>query len=291
MHASSLVVGNSIWPLATEYYNLDGELVATEYQIWSRRFDRRKEFFHPFHRDFGVLARNGWGTIAEGIMRLLNDEFPIDVVLHHLLQASGSPYDVEAEHLVLAIHTAVEGWNRLHGVEEWLDKKTWGKFARKLRKTLKTDPLWETLCEQLQDNVRGDLGRSNRTTMGWRQNQLFSTLQIDVSDDDNTRALGLRNHLLHNGYFVERWRHLGIEQRQQRLDDISRLRRLTLLIVFKLAGYSGDFRSPVTHMAERVDAPDLSRFPPRAPDERTAAFEELWRIAQKDSAGTESTID
>jgi len=86
---------------------------------------------------------------------------------------------------------------------------------------------------------------------------MFEALQIDVTDDDNARALSLRNELLHNGYFLKRWRDLNHEERQRRRDDVERLRRLVLLIILRLTAYEGQFVSPVRPGPETVKSVPL----------------------------------
>lgn len=256
-HAANLVVGQTLQHVATEAYGEDGSLLLTQYRIGANRDDGHRQFFHLIFPDFGKLAPNGWGTISEGVLRLLRNSFPIEVVLHHLHEASVAPYDIEAQHLVLAIHTAIEAWNRFCGRETWIDDKPWDKIQKKLRTPMKALPEYLALSDTMQANIRSVMAHANRTTTAWRQEELFAALEIDVSDADSQRALGLRNQLLHNGYFLKRWRTLTHEERQTRLDDIERLRRLTLLIVLKLTRYTGDYCSPVKCFKEHVDSTTL----------------------------------
>jgi len=254
--AINLLSGNTVRCLATEFLNEAGELIRTEYQP-SSADDARRVFFHRIFEAYGRLAPGGFATLAEGFHRLLERDFPIDVVLHHLHAAAGTPWDIEAQHLVLGVHTAVEAWNRLFGLKVWIDDRIWDRFATAIRKDYIPEDLYVCLGEEMRANLRDHIVHANDTTMAWRQAQLFSKLAIDVSDPDSTRALGLRNQLLHNGYFVRRWHQLNQDERQQRCHDIERLRRLILLIVFRLVGYTGDFTSPITFHREHVEATPL----------------------------------
>jgi len=114
--------------------------------------------------------------------------------------------------------------------------------------------LFKDLSRELQGNVRSAMAHANDTTTAWRQQHLFDSLGINVSDDSNKRALKYRNELMHNGYFLRRWHDLTHDEQQARFDDVERLRRLTLLIIFKLVGYTGDFTNPLTFYKEHVDS-------------------------------------
>lgn len=256
-HAMSVVAGQSLQQVALEGYAPDGTLVWTRYQAFSNPGDRGKEFFHPRHEGLGKIAAGGWGVMTEGIYRLLESHFPIEMVLYHLHHASRQPYDIDAQHLVLAIHTAFEAWTREYGTPAWMSDDRWKKLRRILRAPMEALAEYASLSTEMKDNIRNKFGHAHHTEMGWRQKRFFTTLQISIDDADNKRALGHRNEILHNGYFLHRWRDLTQAKRQERVEDIERLRRLALLIVLKLAGYSGPFRNPVTHVAEHIDSSTL----------------------------------
>ena len=253
-HVLNLLSGNTLQHLADEHYDEDGELVVTHFRIAHDWSDARREFFHWLFPDYGRLADNGFETLVLGIRELLRREFPIDVVLHHLHVSPGQASDLEAQHLVLAIHTAIEAWNRHFDQEVWIEDNVWDKIQRRLRGPMKELGDYSALGDEMKDNVRSSMAHANRTTTNWRQDRLFEALGIDISDADNQRALKLRNEILHNGYFLRRWDQLSHDERQDRYHDIERLRRLVLLVVFKLAGYTGDFRSPLTFFKEHVDS-------------------------------------
>jgi hypothetical protein len=253
-HVINLLVGNTTRCLATEYLAENGELVYTSYRTGNDSRDMRQRFFHRLYRDYGQLAAGGFSTLTTGIRKLLEDDFPIDVILHHLHVAAGETPDIEAQHLVLAIHTAIEAWTRHCDRERWMDDKSWKKIQKALREPMKSLEVFIKLCDDLKANVRSAMARANDTTTAWRQDFLFASLRIDVTDGDNARALKSRNEILHNGYFLRRWGNLTHEERQKRIHDVERLRRLTLLIIFKLTGYTGDFRNPVTCFREHVDS-------------------------------------
>lgn len=257
-HAMSLVAGQSLQRVAMEGYAADGTLLWTRYQVMTNAGDRGREFFHRLHPGLGKLAAGGWGVISEGMYRLLEYGFPIEMVLYHLHHASRQPYDIDAQHLLLAIHTAFEAWNRHFGTRVWISNGKWKKLRRVLRAPMEALAEYVALIPEMHKNIRDGMGHANDTQMGWRQDQFFAALQIYIADDENARALGYRNEILHNGYFLKRWRTLTQAQRQQRIEDIERLRRLALLTVLKLTGYSGPYRNPVTNVAEQVDSSTLS---------------------------------
>jgi hypothetical protein len=246
----SFITGNAVKHLAEEFYDDEGTLIKTVHHLGNPMRDVRRQFFHRFH---GPLGPNGIGVIADGIVRLMHVRFPIEVILEHLHESAGRSIDVEAQHLVLAIHTAIEAWNHQFGIEEWIDKRIWETYASNLRRNLIPAEVYDDIGQEMRSNVRDDLAHSNRTTMGWRESELFRRLEIAVTADDH-RALKLRNQLLHNGYFLRRWGDLTLAEQQQRHLDVERLRRLVLLIVFRLTCYAGSFMSPLTYSREDVHA-------------------------------------
>lgn len=245
----SFITGNAVNHLAEELYDEEGRLIRTAHHLGRSTRDVRRLFFHRFQ---GQLAPNGIGILGDGFARLMRIRFPIEVILEHLHQAAGQSIDVEAQHLVLAIHTAIEAWNRQFGIEEWIDTNIWETYARNLRRNLIPDEVYDDIGQEMQGNIRDDLAHSNRTTTSWRERQLFERLQIPLNGDDR-RALKLRNELLHNGYFLARWGDLTLAERQQRHLDVERMRRLILLVVFRLTAYAGQFMNPVTYAPESID--------------------------------------
>jgi hypothetical protein len=252
--ALNFFTGNTVKHLAEELYDDDGVLIRRVHQFGNNVSDARREFFHRFH---GPPAPNAMGTLGEGFVRLMQANFPIEVVLEHLHESAGRSIDVEAQHLVLAIHTAIEAWNRSFGREQWVESRKWRRTAKSLRSSLEAQDEFRALRAELQENIRTAVTCANDTTMGWRQREFFRALGIDITEPDNARVLRLRNELLHNGHFLERWHDLAHDLQQQRHQDIERLRRLVLLIVFKLTGYVGEFMSPITYTREHVDGIDL----------------------------------
>jgi hypothetical protein len=77
---------------------------------------------------------------------------------------------------------------------------------------------------------------------------------VDVTDENLERALDSRDEILHNGYFLTRWHSQAPEKQQERFSDVQRLRRLTLLIIFRRTGYAGTFVDPVTFQTDRLEA-------------------------------------
>lgn len=246
----SFITGNTVKHLADEYYDATGELIRTEYTLGAAARDGRQQHFHTF---YGPLAPNGVNQLAEGILRLLKARFPIEVVLHHLHEAAHQAVDIEAQHLVLAIHTAIEGWNGLWGFEHWIDESIWKNYQHTLRKACIPDEIYEDLGEDVSGNLRSAFAHANRTTTAWRERRFFEALEIDVSGVADQRALRLRDELLHNGYFLKRWDALTHDEKQQRIDDVARLRRLVLMIVFRLTSYTGTFMNPLTLQPEEIE--------------------------------------
>jgi hypothetical protein len=239
---ASLISGNRLGALLTEYYDEGGLLIAQVHRRGSPGIGRW-QFFRPFYAPFSA---EGAQAMLDGIAQLLEGDFPIEVVFDHLFQAVRLSTDAQAIHLVLAYHAAIEAWNRKHGRENWMDDKPWSKQARRIRKEFVPTEFYDEIGENLTANLKPILAHANRTTTAWRQANLFEALGIDVSGDDARRILKMRDELLHNGYFLKRWDELSEEERQHRYDDVERLRRLVLFVIFRLTGYVGQFQDPVT---------------------------------------------
>ena len=239
---ASLISGNSLGALLTEFYAEDGALIRQVHRRGNLGTERHR-FFRPFYAPFSPAGmREG----LLGFARCLRSGFPIEVIMDHILQAAAGNIDVDAVHLTLANHTALEAWNREHGFEKWIDGRVWNRFANHIFNDLIPQAMYETIGPDLTANVQSALRNAARTTTGWRQARFYDALGIDVSGADAKRTLRMRNELLHNGYFLQRWHELSPEQAQRRRDDVERLRRLALCVVFRLIGYSGPFLDPVT---------------------------------------------
>ena len=249
-HMLSLISGNTVRHFANEYFDHDGNLIEVRYRIGSSADDNRRKYFHTFH---GPVSPNACTMIANGVYRLMKVDFPIQVILQHFHQAAGREIDIEAQHLVLAIHTAIEGWNRLFGSDYWIDDDRWKTFQRVVRKALIPPELCEDLGTEMAANIRSMFRHLNRTTTKWREQEFFKAVNIDISDEDTERALKYRDDLLHNGFFKDSWQSLGSVGQQQRIHDIERLRRIVLLIIFRLTRYCGTYLNPITFQSEHVD--------------------------------------
>jgi hypothetical protein len=248
---ASFISGNRLGAICKEYFAEDGSLIRRIHRR-GRVGDYRQQYFRPFYAPFSA---DGAQRMAEGIARLLDDAFPIEVVLDHLFQAGTGNVDVDAIHLVLSYHTAIEAWNRRAGYEDWIDDNVWERFAKCIRKRLIPEELYETVGAEMKDNIRTSLAHANDTTTAWRQENLFKALNIDVSGADGKRIVDMRNELLHNGYFLTRWNELSHDQSQHRHDDVGRLRRLALFVIFRLTGYEGTFQDPVTFAVMNIGPP------------------------------------
>jgi len=244
----SFISGNWLKAMAIERYDEHGVLIETVYRRGGRSASTRKEPFNWMH---ARPTPTGVEQLGSGIVRLLRAGFPIDVVLEHLHSANTDSPDIDAQRLTLAIHTALEAWNRAFGLEYWIDDDCWESFAKKVRRPL-VGVIYDTIGPEVTKNLASGFRHANRTTTAWREDKLFADLQIDVSSTENERALAARDEILHNGYFLKRWRHLTTAERQERRDDVARLRRLALLIIFRLTGFEGQFLEPVRLIPEHV---------------------------------------
>lgn len=254
LYGLSFISGNRIGELLRDTFDIDGERIAIRHRRGSGMSRGRNA---PFNRFYGWIASQGMEQIFDGFTKLQRAGFPILIVVHHLTESNTNNLDIDAQHLTLAIHTAIEGWNRLFGVEHWVDDEVWQRVFELLRYNVLRPvlkPLYGDLGNEIVSNLWSVGRHANRSTTSWRQRQLFKALDIDVKDADSKRTLEMRDELLHNGFFLRRFQQLSPEEQQQRVDDIARLRNLAHAIVFRLAGFSGECFDFLTHQARPVTA-------------------------------------
>ena len=244
----SFVSGNRLHALAEERYDEQAELIEVSQQRGAGFGIGRDS---PFDQRGASITTSGFSLLGDGLLRLLRADFPIAIVLEHLHMAVTGNADTDAQHFILAIHTALEAWNRMFGLEYWIDDDCWEWFVKKARRTL-LGPIYDTVGPEVKTNLASAFRHANRTTTSWREKQFFNALQIDVSDKDNARALAVRDEILHNGHFLVRWAALTPEEQQQRRDDVERLHRLALLAVFRLTAFEGVFLDPIKLIPEHV---------------------------------------
>ncbi len=253
----SLITGNRVNSLLVDTFDDAGGLIEVRHQRGAGMSRGRNAPFRRFH---GWITAKGIEQIADGITRLQRAGFPIETVLHHLTEANTRNLDLDGQHLSLAIHTALEAWNRLFGIDLWIDDEIWEPWYELLRKNL-LRPVLKPACEDIGSEVVSNiwaLGRhANRSTTAWRQTQIFAALEIDVSDADSQRVLAMRDELLHNGHFLTRFQQLKAAEQQRRLDDLARLRNISHTMVLRLTGFSGECFDFLTHCERRVEVVKL----------------------------------
>jgi hypothetical protein len=249
----SFVSGNRLALLAVESYDANGDLVLASHRRSGRASDERSS---PFHRMQAQLAQRALTSLINGVIRLIRAGFPIEVIVDHILTARSGRLDTDAQHYVLAIHTALEAWNRRYGLEYWIDDDLWEWFAERSRRPL-LNQIYETVGPETKQNLASAYRHANRTTTTWRQKKLFADLQIDITSDNDRRALAVRDEILHNGYFIERWHQLDQASRQRRRDDVARLHRLALMVIFRLTAFEGAFVNPIRFETKTIKPVEL----------------------------------
>jgi hypothetical protein len=231
----SFISGNRLHALAREYYNSDGRLISTIHRRGTGLGLGRDA---PFRAFYAPLSNGGLTQIASNILRLLRANFPIDIILEHLHLGNTGNMEVDAQHYVLAIHCAFEAWARKLGLTVWIDDEIWHPFADKARRQL-LSPIYCTIGPDVKAKLASNFLHANETTSASRQQDFFSSIGLDISDGSAKRALDMRNELLHNGHFLDRWHELSDDERQARFTGIQQLRRICLLVIFRLTGYVG----------------------------------------------------
>jgi hypothetical protein len=217
----SFISGNCLGTVSIEFYDINGDLISVEHQRGGGPSLDRKI---PFKRGYGSLTSSGMTSLAEGFLRLVDAGFPIAIVVHHLTESNVGNIDTDAQRLSLAIYTVIEAWNRAFGFDFWIDDEIWEPYISEVRKLMRVT--YDDVGSDVKANIASCLRWSNKTTISWRQSKLFEGLGIDVTTEDNKRVLKFRDELLHNGYFLKRWTDLSDSERQERFDDVARLRNL-----------------------------------------------------------------
>jgi hypothetical protein len=252
--ALSFISGNRLSPLFIETFDDRGILIERKHRRGAGVSHGRNA---PFERFDAPINSRGFARIGDGFIRLLRAAFPIANVVHHLTEANTNNLDLDGQHLRLAIHAAIEAWNRLFGFKEWIDDEVWDQWFRSVRKYLLRpvlEPAYQDLGVDVVANLWNTGRHANRTTTAWRQQQLFSALQIQVQEEDSQRVLKMRDELLHNGFFLVRFQDLSHMEQQQRFDDIARLRNLAHIVVLRLAAFEGVCFDFLSHGARSVAA-------------------------------------
>lgn len=240
LYGLSFISGNRINTLLSDTFDVAGDRIEIRHRRGSGMSDGRNA---PFHIHYGWITPEGMEQIFDGFTRLHRAGFPIEMVVHHLTEANTNNLDIDAQHLTLAIHTAIEAWNRLFGVDLWIDDEIWEEWFELLRRHILRPalrPAYDDIGNEVISNMWSVGRHANRSLTSWRQRQFFNAMTIDVRDEDTKRVLAMRDELLHNGYFLRRFQQLTPEEQQQRIDDIARLRNLAHTITFHLAGFSGE---------------------------------------------------
>ncbi|HEV2739362.1 MAG TPA: hypothetical protein VGU66_12335 [Candidatus Elarobacter sp.] len=233
----SLISGNSIEPAYVETFSASGTLLERRYRFGKPFSTRHRS---PFHGVYCALPIQGLEDIVSAFYRLLTDGFPIDVVMSHLYEAVGATIDSMMQSLLLAVHTAIEAWNRLNEVPNLIPQATWeaNRDAIVDAAANVATPLSVELAAVIAAKIKG----SNHTSTASRQRRLLHGIGMTPKPPEK-EALRLRNALFHDGYLRRQLQYLNRGELQERYDQLETLRDVAFRIVFGLLKYPHSWQS------------------------------------------------
>jgi hypothetical protein len=231
------LVGMRLQTSAIEHYDANAALVGTEYLSGVEYgatgahppFDLRLA-----HSSFNPSSIN---VLAEGFSRLVRDEFPLAIALHHLHDANTEYTQVELKNLLFCVHTLFEAWTDVNDQRYIEDEKIHARLRRQLDLQLGElfghDP-------ELYHSVRDAIKFAYRRVGAVLQEIFFDALSTSLTPSD-VRALRKRNPLFHNGYIIPKKGQGQLNFLQELIEDAGTLRTLAHEALLKLSGYRGTF--------------------------------------------------
>ena len=233
----SFVAGCRAQAIAREHFDDRGALLTTVY-LGSNEYGAGAS--HPpfdLRIAFTSFDPATFDVLATGFSRLVRDEFPLAVALHHLHDANTSYTQVEMKNLLFCVHTIFESWVDVHGKRNITTKARHTKLRRQL--DLELERVFGADTE-IRQSVRDAIKYAYQRTGAVLQEMFFESKGRILTDVDR-RALRRRNGLFHNGYLKERNGQSKSAFLQEIIDDTGSLRTLAHEAILKLAGYQGTF--------------------------------------------------
>lgn len=232
---ASVLAGQMLQPLVVESYDAGGKLLSRAYQIGVQRSSVADP---PFHLAYAPFKAQWLEDLVDRIAASLNSNFPIDVLIALLHDATDGAMERRMQTYLLAIHTASEAWNRQVGKTTIIGKKRWDNWV----------PWISYVPELLARWVNADLAKAvvakirdaNYTSMNARMRSFCESMGIAYAGEDK-KAVNLRNTLFHNGYLTRRFETLSQTEKQERIDQIDRLRDFAYRTMFASLGFAQPF--------------------------------------------------
>jgi hypothetical protein len=222
--------GARVKPLYHDNFSASGDLIA-------RIHRRGRDFGH--NRQPPIRQTQSAANLAAifgGFLELLKNNFPIDIVLGHLFNASTASIDTDIIHLLFAVQTAVEAIIHNDAADKFLPDAEWQPLRRELGSAI--DSVSKEVPLPVRTALHNRIASANTRGYNSRLHEALRSLQITLTRE-TTSALALRNHLFHTGYLWRRFNLLPEQDQQQIVDAQGRLRNLVNAIVLRLVHYKG----------------------------------------------------
>jgi hypothetical protein len=249
--------GRNIQQILTETYAEDGSLINRIRRVGNRPTE---DAFPPFAYSGLDVTFEQVGAIHEAFTRMHENRFDISRILDHSLLPVGGHLVHEALHLSIAAHAIMAELDRYwkrnprrrplnNGDRERgqvMSAKLFLDRIEDLANSIETKLAEVDVPERVKANIRGSVKRSNDLSMGERLAKTLAEIGLFL-DEDDTRALGHRNKIVHEGAFPSDFVELTYEEQNVRLADVGRLRNIVTEAILRLCGYSGvvdDFTFP-----------------------------------------------
>jgi hypothetical protein len=104
--------------------------------------------------------------------------------------------DVDAQRLTLAIHTALEAWNRAFGFDYWIDDDCSGWFVSKARRPL-LGIVHDTIGPEVMQKLVSGFRHAYRTTTAWRERSCRGVMERLGVSRPFLRSGDLRDSVTH----------------------------------------------------------------------------------------------
>jgi hypothetical protein len=250
--ALCLLAGSRLQPVCVETYNPDGELLARTYRPGVNEGAAGDP---PFHVHYAPYVKDVFSSLCDRIVKLLEEEFPIDMIIAHLHDSNEGSMERRMQSCLLGIHAASEAWNRARGSNTIIKKAAWDEVKPEIARVAaesakRLDPL---LAESLE---RAILSANNFGTNA-RLRTCLASLGLKT-EGATKKAVDLRNQLFHNGFLRRRFLSLTRDEQQERFDQVQILREVLTRVVFAVCDIDVRIHSIVSPY-QMVQVRDLER--------------------------------
>jgi len=232
----SFIAGNRPSHVATEYFNVDGDLMTRVRHGDTASFSVSRNW--PINLDSNP---NAWksdviGEMSKNLALRMSEGYPLHAALYHLNDSNTEYLEGALKNLLLTLHTLFEFWSDLADKRTIIGAGRFSKLVGPLREAVKAQ--FSAEGEEIIDVVETRLNTSNARFAKSLQDMFFQYLGINPTPLERD-ALNLRNKLFHRGYVtpIDDWKRKEIVAKRYR--ETSALRTLVNKVILRLLSYEG----------------------------------------------------